>query len=84
MDKNLYNKIENRIKNVLEEYIDIKFKDIVVKYNKYSIFIYTNYLDLVYDIKNDLLELKVNYKPKKLKNLSKDLEIIKERIKEII
>lgn len=76
--------IEDRIKNIFKEYINIKFKDIVIKYSKDDVFIYTDCLDLVYDIENDLLELKVNYKSKELKNLSKDLEIIKERIKEVI
>lgn len=76
--------IEDRIKNIFKEYTNIKFKDIVIKYSKDDIFIYTDCLDLVYDIENDLLELKVNYKSKELKNLSKDLEIIKERIKEVI
>ena len=80
----VYSNIEDRIKNIFKEYANIKFKDIAIKYSKDDVFIYTDCLDLVYDIENDLLELKVNYKSKELKNLNKDLEIIKERIKEVI
>lgn len=81
---NVYSNIENRIKNVLEEYKNIKFKDILVKYDKNNIFIYTDCLDLVYDVEKDLITFNIKYKLNDIENLDKDLNNIKKRIKEII
>ena len=80
----VYSNIENRIKNVLEEYTDIKFKDIVVKYSKDDIFMYTDCLDLVYNVEKDLITFNIKYKLNDIENLDKNLNNIKKRIKEII